>query len=153
MIGLIPFNFCYTSQILVTFTISFSVFIGIIIVGFRKQGLRFLQLFVPQNVPNFLLPFLVVIEVISYISRTFSLAIRLFANMVAGHALLHILEDACLKGIQELNSAFLGPLLIVPIAFICIIIVLELGIAFLQTYVFTILFCIYLNDSLKTGGH
>jgi len=153
VLGLIPFNFCFTSQILVTFTVSFSVFMGIVVVGFRKQGLMFLKLFVPQNVPNFLLPFLVLIEVVSYISRTFSLAIRLFANMVAGHALLHILEDACLKGIEAINSVFLGPLLIIPIAFICIIIVLELGIALLQTYVFTILFCIYLNDSLKAAGH
>ena len=87
IIGLIPGNFCVTSQLFVTLTLSIVVFIGLLILSIQKQGFQFVYFFVPKNVPVILLPFLILIEIISYISRLFSLALRLFANMVAGHAL------------------------------------------------------------------
>jgi len=154
LIGLIPGCFCITSQLFITFSLSFTMFIGITIYGFLKQGFSFLQLFVPKNVPTILLPFLVGIEIISYISRTFSLAIRLFANMVAGHALLHILMDASLKTFVSIKSVFLLTILIIPISLLLMaIVLLEFGIAFLQAYVFVTLLAIYLNDSLSSSKH
>jgi len=122
------------------------------IYGFIFNGKGFLSLFIPKNVPDILLPFLVIIEIISYISRTFSLAIRLFANMVAGHALLHILINSVTSNIKLITNIYVLPFVIIPVALLIAIILLELGIAFLQAYVFIVLFSIYLNDAFK-GGH
>ena len=91
LMGLLPYCFCATSHLFVVFTISFALFVGLTSLGFILNGFQFFLLFVPKNVPSFLLPFLICIEAVSYLSRVFSLAIRLFANMVAGHALMHIL--------------------------------------------------------------
>jgi F-type H+-transporting ATPase subunit a len=154
LVGLIPGCFCLTSQLFITFALSFSFFIGLTVYGFLKQGYSFLGLFVPKNVPLFLVPFLVLIEVISYISRTFSLSIRLFANMVAGHALLHILLGATLVASRGLVIIFTLLALFFPISILLMSIVgLESGIAFLQAYVFVTLVTIYLNDSLNTSKH
>eukprot|EP01093_Parvamoeba_rugata_P019758 TRINITY_DN912_c0_g1_i3.p1 TRINITY_DN912_c0_g1~~TRINITY_DN912_c0_g1_i3.p1 ORF type:complete len:145 (+),score=25.64 TRINITY_DN912_c0_g1_i3:873-1307(+) len=141
------YSFTITSHAVITFSLSFAFFIGVVIVGIVTQKVKFLQTFVPSGAPAALLPFLVVIEIISYLSRPFSLAIRLFANMMSGHALLVILANFTLA-ISKKN------LLIGAIPFILIvgIIGLEAMIALLQAYVFTILISIYLNDSIK-GAH
>jgi len=112
------------------------------------QGKEFIWFFVPKNVPAALLPFLVIIEIVSYISRVFSLAIRLFANMVAGHALLHIISGSVLVVIKKISSfsVFLSFISLFPIFILLSIILLEFGVAFLQAYVFIVLFSIYLND-------
>lgn len=153
ILGLYPFAFCVTSQLLVTFTLSFSLFFGVTFFGFYFNGFHFLFLFVPKNVPIFLLPFLIVIEFVSYISRLFSLAIRLFANMVAGHALLHILLGSFVVFVKFVKSLVFLPFFLFPLCIIGSILLLEMGIAFLQTYVFLVLFAIYFNDSFSCGSH
>lgn len=148
VLGLLPFGFTLTSHIIVTFTLSFSVIVGLTWIGFREQKLKFLDLFVPKDVSKFLVPLLVVIEVISYISRAFSLAIRLFANLMSGHTLLNILSTFVVKLMNK--SIFFG---IVPLVIVLCICFLEISLAFLQAYVFTVLTCIYLNDSLHEAHH
>jgi F-type H+-transporting ATPase subunit a len=143
MVGLVPFSFTTTSHIIQNFSISFSFFIGFTIIGIFTLKKKFIGLFVPSGVPVFLLPLLFVIEVISYISRPFSLSIRLFANMLAGHTLLHILASFVFS-LGKLNIL----LFVLPFAFMFAITVLELGIAFLQAYVFVTLLAIYLKDAL-----
>lgn len=146
LIGLIPSSFTLTSHILLTFMLGFSSVVGLTILGFVKQKLHFLNLFVPRGVPAALLPLLVVIEIVSYISRGFSLSIRLFANLMSGHSLLHILLFFTTKLVKV--HYIIG---LVTLALISAIFLLELGIAFLQAYVFVVLVSIYLKDSYEVG--
>nr|UPH84016.1 ATP synthase F0 subunit 6 [Garcinia mangostana] len=144
--GMIPYSFTVTSHFLITLGLSFSIFIGITIVGFQQNGLHFLSFFLPAGVPLPLAPFLVLLELISYCFRAFSLGIRLFANMMAGHSLVKILSGFAWTMLC-MNDLFyfigdLGPFFIV-----LALTGLELGVAILQAYVFTILICIYLNDA------
>jgi F-type H+-transporting ATPase subunit a len=148
-LGLIPFNFTVTSHLLVTFNLSFMVFIGITIIGILINKEKFILLFIPANVPKYLLDFLFIIELVSYISRTFSLAIRLFANMLSGHALMFILSGFISKTYKVFNFAFELRFLIIFV--VMAVSVLEMGICFLQAYVFTILTIIYLNDSFNVS--
>lgn len=147
LIGLLPFGFTVTSHIIVTFFLAFSFNLSFFILGFQKHGLYFLKLFVPSGVPKVLLPLIVVIEVVSYFIRTFSLSLRLFANMMAGHTLLQILSGfvLALGGVVGLLSFFS----VVPFFLVLAVTALEIAIAFIQAYVFTILLFIYLNDSLN----
>lgn len=141
LIGLLPYGFTITGHIALTLQIALSLFIGITLIGLYNNGLNFFNLFVPSGVPKALKPFLIVIEVVSYIIRPFSLAIRLFANMLAGHTLLNILSSFTF-------NVFKKYILIVflPILFVFFIMTLEICIAFVQAYIFSILICIYLND-------
>jgi F-type H+-transporting ATPase subunit a len=146
--GMIPFSFTVTSHFLITLALSFSIFIGITIVGFQRHGLHFFSFLLPAGVPLALAPFLVLLELISYCFRALSLGIRLFANMMAGHSLVKILSGFAWT-MLFLNNIFyfigdLGPLFI-----ILALTGLELGVAILQAYVFTILICIYLNDAIN----
>jgi F-type H+-transporting ATPase subunit a len=140
LIGMIPYTFTVTSHIIVTFALALVVFIGVTVIGFARHGLHFVTLFVPSGVPIALLPLLVVIEVLSYLIRPISLSVRLFANMTAGHTMLKVF------GSFVVMLGFLGGW--APLAFVVALTGLEVGIAFLQAYVFTILTCIYLNDAL-----
>jgi ATP synthase subunit 6 len=143
--GLIPFSFTSTSYIIETFLLSCSFFIGLTLLAIFFQGLNsFIQTFIPQDIPNALKPLLIIIEIISYVSRAFSLAIRLFANMMAGHTLLHILSDFSLK-LGKLKYLYL----IFPLIIVILISLLEVGVSFLQAYVFVLLIALYYNDSLK----
>jgi len=153
LFGLIPFWFCLTSQFYFTILLSFSMFFGLTIFGFKIQSYHFLALFVPQNVPSLLLPFLILIEVISYLSRAISLAVRLFANMVAGHVLLHILMGLCLVILKGVQNLLILPVIVIFLVVLGAILTLEIGIAFLQAYVFVVLCAIYLNDSLTKKAH
>jgi ATP synthase subunit 6 len=147
LFGLIPFSFTITSHLIYTFSLSLSILIGITILGFYIQGISFLKLLVPGGAPKFLLPLLIPIEFISYIARCFSLAIRLFANMMSGHTLLNILSSFVIKiNINGFLLFSLAPLLVVIAVFL-----LEVGIAFLQAYVFLVLVCIYLKDAFEAG--
>jgi F-type H+-transporting ATPase subunit a len=144
---MIPYCFTVTSHIIITFGFGMATFIGINIIAFREHGLHFLSFFVPKEAPAALVPFLVLIEFISYIFRVLSLSIRLFANMMAGHTLLKILAGfgwAMLSagGIFYILSLF-------PVLVVFLLIGLELGIAILQAYVWTVLVCIYLNDAIN----
>jgi ATP synthase subunit 6 len=144
LVGLIPLGFTPTAQMGLTFSLALSYNLAWVILGFTKHGISFLKLFVPSGAPAILVPLIVVIEVISYSLRTFSLSIRLFANMMAGHTLLHILASFVIMFINSGLFVFAA----LPFVLILAVYVLECGIAFLQAYVFTILLCIYLNDSL-----
>jgi ATP synthase subunit 6 len=165
IIGLIPFNFTVTSHIFQTFIMGLSIIIALTIIGFLKHKLNFLYLFFPPTgTPKILIPLLIVIEIISYISRAFSLSIRLFANMMSGHTLLNIISSFSVKlfSAKLITLDFsLGAILklccfiiaaFFPILMIGGIFFLEFGIAFLQAYVFLVLVSIYLDGSLK-GGH
>jgi len=140
MLGMAPYSFTVTSHIIVTFALAAIVFIGVTIIGFAKHGLGFLKLFVPSGVPVALLPLLVVIEVISYLTRPISLSVRLFANMMAGHTMLKVF-GAFVVGLGLIGGW-------APLAFMVAFTGLEILVAFLQAYVFAILTCIYLNDAL-----
>ena len=140
MLGMIPYGFTVTSHIAVTFALAMLIFIGVTVIGFIKHGLGFFGFFVPKGVPVFMLPLLVVIEVISYFTRPISLSVRLFANMMAGHTMLKVFSGFVIL------MGFLGGWL--PLAVMVAFTGLEILIAFLQAYVFAILTCIYLNDAL-----
>jgi len=140
MIGMLPYSFTVTSHIIVTFALAAVIFVGVTIIGFIKHGIKYLELFVPKGVPIVLVPFIVVIEIISYLSRPVSLSVRLFANMMAGHTMLKVF------GGFVISLGLLGGWL--PLSFSVALTGLEILIAFLQAYVFAILTCIYLNDAL-----
>jgi F-type H+-transporting ATPase subunit a len=146
LFGLFPLGFTPTGHIVITFTLALAFNVAFLIIGFSKNGLKFLKLFVPSGSPVWLLPLIVVIEVVSYLIRTFSLSLRLFANMMAGHTLLHILVSFVLAFINQ--KSILSIFAILPYALVFFIGILEFGIAFLQAYVFVILLSIYLNDAL-----
>lgn len=143
-IGMIPYSFTLTSSLMITFSLALGTFIGLNIIGLLIHKFSFLALFLPPGTPTVIAPFIVCIEFISYIARVFSLSIRLFANMMAGHTLLKILAGftwtmLSVGGIWLLISIF-------PTIIIFIVTILELAVAFLQTYVFTVLLCLYLRD-------
>ncbi len=140
LLGMIPYSFTVTSHIIVTFAFAAVVFIGVTIIGFVRHGVGFLKFFVPSGVPVALLPLIVVIEVLSYLTRPISLSVRLFANMMAGHTMLKVF------GGFVVALGLLGGW--APLAFVVALTGLEIGIAILQAYVFTILTCIYLNDAV-----
>ena len=140
MFGMLPYSFTVTSHIAVTFALAVFIFIGATIIGFVRHGVGFCRFFVPKGVPVFLLPLLVVIEIISYLTRPISLSVRLFANMMAGHAMLKVFA-----GFVAALGVLGGWL---PLGFMVAFTGLEILIAFLQAYVFTILTCIYLHDAL-----
>jgi F-type H+-transporting ATPase subunit a len=139
-LGLVPYSYTITSQIIVTFALAIVVFIGVTIVGIIKHGFHFLRLFVPRGVPPVLLLLLVPIELLSYCIRPFTLSIRLFANMLAGHTMLAIFGGF---------AASVGILGILPMGIDILIVALEVLVAALQAYVFAILTCLYLSDALN----
>jgi ATP synthase subunit 6 len=151
LIGLVPYGFTITSHLTFTFSLGLFVFIGIIILTILNKRSHFINLFIPTGVPKALIPLLTVIEVISYVFRVISLSVRLFANMMAGHALLHIL-----LGFVPVICSFKNVirfLFIFPIVIIILITVLEIGISLLQSYVFIVLISIYLRDCYGKGSH
>ena len=139
MVGMIPYSFTFTSHIIVTFALASVVFIGVTILGFVKHGFHFFSFFVIPGLPWYMLPLLIPIEVISYLSRPISLSVRLFANMLAGHTLLKVFAGFVVS---------LGVAGFLPLAFIVALTGLEILIAFLQAYVFAILTCLYINDAI-----
>jgi len=146
MLGMIPYSFTTTSHIIVTFALAMFIFVAVTILGFVKHGAHYLSLFVPKGLPAVLLPLIVVIEVISYLSRPISLSVRLFANMMAGHTMLKVFAGFVI-GFIGAGGAYIG-LAALPLAFMVAFTGLEILVAFLQAYVFAILTCIYLNDAL-----
>jgi len=140
MVGMLPYSFTFTSHIIVTFALAAVVFIGVTILGFAKHGMHFFSFFVIPGLPWYMLPLLIPIEVISYLSRPISLSVRLFANMLAGHTLIKVFA------MFVITMPFYSGIL--PLAFIVALTGLEILIAFLQAYVFAILTCLYINDAL-----
>jgi F-type H+-transporting ATPase subunit a len=150
MFGLIPFAFTVTSHIVVTAALAITVFLTVLIYGLIRHGFHFFNLFVPKGVPIYILPMIVFIEVLSFISRPISHSVRLFANMLAGHIALKVFA-----GFIILLGGALGAVGwaggVLPFAMIVALTALEALVAFLQAYVFAILTCIYLNDAIHPG--
>ncbi|MGC6537610.1 MAG: F0F1 ATP synthase subunit A [Candidatus Puniceispirillaceae bacterium] len=146
MLGLIPYSYTVTSQIVVTFAMAATIFIGVTIVGLVKHGFHFFSFFVPSGAPKALIPFLVLIEVISYFMRPVSLSVRLFANMLAGHTMLKVFAGLAVM-LTSAGGVFVG-VSVLPVIAIVGLTGLEILVAALQAYVFTILTCMYLNDAL-----
>jgi len=150
IVGLIPFTFTVTSHIIITISLALLVFLTVVIYGFWKNGLGFFKLFVPSGIPIFILPLVVFIEVFSFLLRPVSHSVRLFANMLAGHIALKVFA-----GFIPLLAAGLGVIGwvggVLPLGMVIALTALELLVAFLQAYVFTILTCIYLNDAVHAG--
>lgn len=138
LLGMVPASFTATSHIIVTFAIAGSAFLAITLIGFVKHGTHFLSLFLPAGTPIWMMPFMILIELVSYLSRPISLSIRLAANMLAGHLLLKIIA----------GFVAIGLIGIFPFAFLVIFTGFEIFIACLHAYIFTLLTCIYLNDAL-----
>jgi F-type H+-transporting ATPase subunit a len=139
ILGMLPYGYTFTSQIAVTFFMAMVVFLGVTLIGLFKHGLHFFSLFFPHGAPLFTAPILIPIEVVSYLSRPISLSVRLFANMTVGHVLLKVLAGFVIA------LGFFG---VIPLVVLVAITALELLVALLQAYIFTILCCIYLNDAL-----
>ena len=141
MVGMLPYSFTVTSHIIVTLAFAMFIFIGVTILGFVIHGFKYLKIFVPSGVPMVLLPIIMIIEIISYLSRPVSLSVRLFANMMAGHTMLKVFGGFVIS--LGLVAGWL------PLTFSVALTGLEILVAFLQAYVFAILTCIYLNDALN----
>jgi len=149
LIGLIPYSFTVTSQIIITAAFALLVFVIVVVYGFWRNGLHFFNLFVPKGVPKVILPGIVLIEILSFLSRPISHSVRLFANMLAGHITLQVFA-AFIIMLGGLGAAgWLGATL--PLAMVIMLTALEFLVAFLQAYVFAILTCIYLNDAIHPG--
>lgn len=146
LIGLIPYTFTVTSHIIITAALALLVFFTVLVYGVREHGLHFFKLFAPSGIPIFVLPLLIVIEILSFLSRPLSHSVRLFANMLAGHIALKLFGAFVVMigglGIFGLFGA------VVPLAFTVALTALEFLVAFLQAYVFVILTCVYLADAL-----
>jgi F-type H+-transporting ATPase subunit a len=140
MLGMVPYSFTVTSHIIVTFALALLVFLFVLIIGFVKNGVGFLKLFVPSGVPVAMLPLITVLEVFSFLIRPISLSVRLFANMMAGHMMLKVFA-AFVVGLGLIGGW-------APLVFMVAFTGLEILVAFLQAFVFTVLTCIYLNDAL-----
>jgi F-type H+-transporting ATPase subunit a len=148
MLGMIPGFFTVTSHIVVTAALAGLVFLTVLVVGFAKNGLSFLKLFVPEGVPIYVLPLVTLIEIISFLSRPISHSVRLFANMLAGHITLKVFGGFVVMLLGAGSFAALAPL---PLVMAIALTALEVLVAFLQAYVFTMLTCMYLNDALHPG--
>ena len=144
LIGLIPYSFTITSHMTVTFLMSFSIFVALNIIGFEKHGMNLFSLFLPANTGIFLALLLVPIELVSYIAKPISLGVRLFINLMAGHSLLKVIAWFSWNMLLTENIKALA--FIFPILILVLLMGLELGVAFIQAYVFVTLTSIYLND-------
>jgi F-type H+-transporting ATPase subunit a len=149
MLGMFPYFFAPTSQIIITATMALMVFATVIVVGFAKNGLKFFKLFVPSGVPLYILPFVVLIEIISFFSRPLSHAVRLWANILAGHLVLKVFASFVPMMAAAGAVGIAGSIL--PLTMTVALYALEFLVAFLQAYVFALLTCIYLNDALHPG--
>lgn len=148
--GMFPYFFTVTSHIVITAALALAVILTVIVVGFWRHGFGFFKLFVPSGVPPVILPFIVVIEFLSFLSRPLSLSIRLFANMLAGHIALKVFAGFIILLGSALGAiGWIGGVL--PFAMIVALTALEMLVAFLQAYVFAVLTCIYLNDAIHPG--
>jgi F-type H+-transporting ATPase subunit a len=150
LISIIPYTFSVTSQIIVTASFALLVFFTVLIYGLYKNGLKFFRIFVPPGVPIYILPLVVTIEIISFLTRPLSHSVRLFGNMLAGHITVQVFAGfVALLGTSLGVIGWIGGL--APLALTVALIALDLLVAFLQAYVFAMLTCIYLNDALHAG--
>ena len=151
LLGMFPYFFTVTSHLIVTAILALLVITVVVGYGFYKHGFGFLKLFVPQGIPAVLVPLVVMIEVISFISRPISLSVRLFANMLAGHITLKVFAGFVVS-LSAMGALGIGGA-ILPLVMTVALTALEFLVAFLQAYVFMVLTCMYLNDAIHPGGH
>jgi|TARA_B110000240_G_C13513559_1_gene461644 F-type H+-transporting ATPase subunit a len=147
LIGLVPYSFTITSHLIVTFILSFSIFIGAVIICVGKHKAQMFSIFLPANTSFGLALLLVPIELISYVFKPISLGVRLFANLMAGHTLLKVIVGFAWSMLVLEN--FISFMHLIPLLVLVILMGLELGVAVIQAYVFTVLMCIYLNESIN----
>lgn len=147
LLGMIPFSFTYTSHLIVTGGLALMIFFAVILIGIFRHGFKFFSLFVPPGVPFWLFPLIIPIEIISFLVRPVTLSVRLFANMMAGHLMLKVFAgfSVAMLGVGVAGMA-MG---LVPMLFNSVLIAFEFLIALLHAYVFTVLSCIYLKDTVE----
>ncbi len=148
LLGMIPYSFTYTSHIIVTGALALMIFFMVLILGIVRHGTHFFSLFVPPGVPAWLFPLIIPIEIISFLVRPVTLSVRLFANMMAGHLMLKVFAGFSVSMLAAFGVVGLVPGL-VPMGFNVILIGFEFLIAMLHAYVFTVLSCIYLKDTVE----
>jgi len=146
LIGNVPYSYAITSSIVVSIGLSFTIIIGVTILGLSIHKIHFFSFFIPAGTPLALLPLLVLIELISYIARAFSLGIRLFSNITAGHTLLKILSTFLYQ--MFTGSILIAIISLIPFVLFLAIIGLELAVSFIQAYVFTLLLLSYIKDAI-----
>lgn len=145
--GNVPYSYTITTSIIVSIGLSFTIFIGVTILGLSIHKVHFFSFFIPSGTPLVLVPMLVLIELISYVARAFSLGIRLFANLVAGHTLMKIISTLLYQLFS--SSLIIAALALIPFALFLAIMTLELAVSFIQAYVITILTCSYIKDAIE----
>ena len=148
--GLIPYSFTVTSHLVVTMTLALAIWIGKLIVGFRRHGRKLFARFLPAGTPRGMIPFMVPLEVLGFTITFISLSVRLFANMMAGHILLKVIAGFAWTMMERGGRMYVAHR--VPMAVLFVLRALETGVAFIQAYVFTLLTCIYRTDVVH-GGH
>ena len=151
LFGMFPYFFTVTSHIIVTAALAMLVFATVLIAGISRHGLGFFKLFVPSGVPGWLMPLVVAIEVISFLTRPISHSVRLFANMLAGHITLKVFAGFVVS-LSALGAVGIAGS-ILPMLMTIALTALEFLVAFLQAYVFAMLTCMYINDAIHPGGH
>lgn len=146
LLGNVPYSYALLTSAVVSIGLSFTIFFGVTILGLQRHGVHFFSYFVPAGTPIGMIPLLVLIELISYLARAFSLGVRLFANLVAGHTLLKILSGMLWPILTSSVVMFFVALL--PMAIFLALVGLELAVSFIQAYVFVVLTCVYLRDAI-----
>lgn len=144
LLGMIPYGYTFTSQIVVTFALAFLVFVVVTSIGLARHRMKFFTYFFPEGAPVAMAPILIPIEVISYLTRPISLSVRLFANMVAGHTMLKVFAGFTIS----VGAVTFGLGGLAPLAINVGLVGFEILVAFLQAYVFTVLTCLYLHDAI-----
>ena len=147
LISNVPYSFAVTASGVVSLGLSFTIFIGVTLLALSIHGIKFFAFFIPAGTPLFLVPLLVIIELISYLARSVSLGIRLFANIVAGHTLLKILSTYLYQLFS--GSLIIAVITLLPFAIFLALIGLELAVSLIQAFVFTLLVCSYLKDAIE----
>jgi len=147
LISNVPYSFAVTASGVVALGLSFTIFIGVTLLALSIHGIKFFAFFIPSGTPLYLVPLLVLIELISYLARAVSLGVRLFANITAGHTLLKILSTYLFK-LFTLNL-IVGVLTLIPFAIFLALVGLELAVSLIQAFVFTLLVCSYLRDAIE----
>jgi len=147
LVGNVPYSFAFTSSAIVAMGLSVMIFLGVTVLGLMRHGIHFFSFFIPAGTPLALVPLLALIELISYFARAFSLGVRLFANIVAGHTLLKILSGFLYPALTSGIIMFFVTLL--PMAIFIALVGLEIAVSLIQAYVFTILTCSYLKDAIE----
>lgn len=147
LIGMVPYSFTVTSHLIITFTLALTIYLGFNLIGIKKHKLNFLNLLLPSGASIALVPILVPIELVSYIFRVVSLPVRLFANMMAGHTLLKVIAGFAWTMLNVNSFIFIAHF--IPLIIIVLLVGLEIAVALIQAYVFTILTCMYINDALN----